>query len=193
MRPKPESVTGKVTPTMETSYLTPENLAEGLGRVLESPGDDGLVEMLIVRPAEDERSTPDWVEVSAELGVHGDRWSTGSSREDPDTQITLMNSRLLDLVAGGRDRWPLVGDNLIVDLDISQFNLAPGQKLRAGSSVLEITETPHKGCSKFSGRFGVDALRFVNLGAGKEMRLRGVYARVVQPGLISVGDQISKL
>lgn len=178
---------------MDTSHLTPEQLAAGLGTVLDSPQDDGLVEMLIVRPAEDQRSTPDRVEVSAELGVHGDRWSSGPAREYPDTQITLMNSRLLDLVAGGRDRWPLAGDNMIVDLDLSHANLATGQKLRVGSSVLEITEMPHTGCSKFSGRFGVDALRFVNLGQGKELRLRGIYARVAQPGVIAVGDRLVKL
>jgi MOSC domain-containing protein YiiM len=87
----------------------------------------------------------------------------------------------------------MAGDNLIVDMDLSQANLVPGQKLEAGSAVLEITEIPHKGCAKFSDRFGADALRFVNLGRASELRLRGVYARVVQPGQIAVGDQINKL
>jgi len=184
---------GTVVSTMDPLHLTPVQLAEGMEPVLGSPSDDGPVEMLIVRPAEGERTTPDRVEVSPEIGVHGDRWSAGRSREYPDTQITLMNSRLLELVSGGRDRWPLAGDNLIVDLDLSHTNLAPGRSLRVGSAILEITETPHTGCKKFSERFGVDALRFVNLGPGKEMRLRGIYARVAQPGVISVGDVVSKL
>jgi MOSC domain-containing protein YiiM len=104
-----------------------------------------------------------------------------------------MNSRVLDLVSGGRERWSLVGDNIIADLDISHVNLVPGQKLEAGSAILEITETPHTGCKKFSSRYGADALRFVNVGPGKELRMRGIYARVVQPGIVSLGDQIYKL
>jgi MOSC domain-containing protein YiiM len=100
---------------------------------------------------------------------------------------------LLELVSGDRERWSLAGDNIVADLDLSQANLAPGQKLEAGSAVLEITETPHNGCNKFSARFGADALRLVNLGEGKELRLRGIYARVLKAGSISVGDHLDKI
>jgi MOSC domain-containing protein YiiM len=149
--------------------------------------------MLVVRPTVDERLTPSSVEVSGALGVHNDRWSQGAARDYPDTQITIINSRLLDLVSGGRERWALAGDNIVADMDLSQANLVPGQKLEIGSAILEITDTPHTGCNKFSGRYGAEALRFVNVGPGKEMRLRGVYARVVQDGTITVGDRIVKL
>ena len=111
----------------------------------------------------------------------------------PDIQIAIINSRLLDLVSGGRDRWALAGDNIVADLDLSQANLVPGQKLRTGTAVLEITDIPHEGCNKFASRFGPAALRFVNVGPAKELRLRGVYARVLQDGMISVGDRIQKL
>jgi MOSC domain-containing protein YiiM len=175
------------------THLTPEQLELGLPGVLSSPQDDGVIEMLIVRPNEDERLTPDKVEVSALLGVHGDHWSKGKYSEMPDIQIAIINARLLDLVSGGRDRWPLAGDNIVADLDLSQTSLVPGQKLRAGTAVLEITDTPHEGCKKFASRFGPAALRFVNVGPAKDLRLRGVYARVLQDGLISVGDRIQKL
>ena len=178
---------------MDTRHLRLDELNAGLDTILEAPEDGGLIQMLIVRPADDERTTPDFVEVSAEEGTHGDHWSKGESRYEPDVQIAIMSSRVLDLVSGGRDRWPLAGDNIIVDMDLSQTNLVPGQKLEAGSAILEITEIPHRGCAKFSARFGADALRFVNLGRAAELRLRGVYARVVQPGQIAVGDQINKL
>lgn len=178
---------------MEPRHLTLDELNAGIDRVLNSPKDGGTVEMLIVRPAEEARITPERAEVSAELGMHGDHWSTGKYRDEIDIQIAIMNSRVLDLVSGGRERWSLAGDNIVADLDLSRANLTPGQKLEAGSAVLEITETPHNGCKKFASRFGAVALRFVNLGAGKDLRLRGIYARVMQPGTISVGDQIQKL
>ena len=177
---------------MEPQHLTLDELNAGLDRVLRSPRDGGTVEMLVLRPSENARITPEKVDVSGELGVHGDRWSTGQA-EMPDIQIAIVNSRLLDLVAGSRDRWPLAGDNIVADLDITTDNLVPGQKLETGSAILEITEVPHEGCKKFASRFGADALRFVNVGRGKDMRLRGIYARVVQPGTIAVGDRLNKL
>ncbi len=168
-------------------------LEAGLPALELSPQDPGTIEMIVVRPSEDERLTPATVEISAESGVHGDHWSSGKYREYRDTQIAIINSRLLDLVSGGRDRWALAGDNIVADLDLSRVNLMPGQRLEMGSAVVEITDTPHEGCAKFAARFGAQALRFVNVGQGKEMRLRGIYARVVQDGAISVGDPIGKL
>lgn len=174
-------------------HLTADQLTLGLPEIVSSPQDDGVVEMLVVRPEENKRLTPVAVEVSSIQGIQGDHWSKGKYREMPDIQIAIINSRLLDLVSGDRRRWSLAGDNIVADLDLSQSNLVPGQKLRAGSAVLEITEVPHEGCNKFAARFGAAALRFVNVGPGKEHRLRGIYARVVQDGTISVGDRIRKL
>ena len=176
-----------------TRHPSMDELNLGVPEILGSPPDDGSVEMLVVRPREDERGTPRSVEVSGPLGIHGDHWSIGSYRGQPDMQITIINSRLLDLVSGGRERWALAGDNIVADLDLSHDNLKSGQRLEAGSAVLEITETPHAGCKKFASRFGADALRFVNLGRGKDLRLRGIYAQVVEPGTISVADRLHKL
>jgi MOSC domain-containing protein YiiM len=178
---------------MEPRHLSLDELNAAIGPILDSPKDGGTVEMLIVRPSENARITPEQAKVSPELGVHGDHWSMGKYREYPDIQIAIMNSRVLDLVSGGRERWSLAGDNIIADLDLSQANLVPGQKLEVGTAVLEITAEAHEGCKKFASRFGADALRFVNLGRAKELRLRGIYARVAQPGTISVGDVIKKV
>ena len=104
-----------------------------------------------------------------------------------------MNARCIDLIAGERSNWPPAGDNLFVDMDLRPANLPPGQRLQVGSAVIEITDTPHMGCDKFIQRYGRDATVFVNTGVGRENRLRGIYARVVTDGQITVGDKLSKV
>ena len=56
-----------------------------------------------------------------------------------------------------------------------------------------MTPVDHTGCKKFAERFGVDAVKFVSTPVGKELRLRGMYAKVVQPGPIRSGDPVRKL
>lgn len=104
-----------------------------------------------------------------------------------------MNARVSDAVAVTRDRWQLAGDQIYVDMDISHENLPAGTRLQVGDAVIEISETPHTGCAKFASRFGKDALRFANVGLGKDHRFRGVNASIVEPGTFRVGDKITKL
>jgi MOSC domain-containing protein YiiM len=107
-------------------------------------------------------------------------------------QITIMNSRIVDLLAGDRARWPLAGDQLYVDMDIGDDNMPVGQQFTIGEALLEITEIPHTGCAKFTERYGSAAIRFVNSPEGRAARRRGVYARVIKPGRISTGDLMQK-
>ena len=105
-----------------------------------------------------------------------------------------MNARVVDLVAAGdRQRWALAGDQIYVDLDISEENLPAGTRLALGSAVIEVTPEPHTGCVKFSSRFGNAAHRFVNTKTHRHLRLRGLNAKVVEPGTVSTGDTIRKL
>ncbi len=183
----------------EPRHLTTAELAAGLPEVRRSPTDDGQVVMIVVRPDRDLRELPHAIEISPESGLAGDRWSRHCTRKlpdgrlNPDTQLTLMNSRAAALIAGPEERWPLAGDNLLVDFDLSVANLPTGQRLRAGGAVLEITAQPHLGCAKFNARFGADALALVNSPAGKDLRLRGVNAMVVEAGWVRTGDRIAKL
>lgn len=180
-------------------HLTRDELEAGLAQILASPKDTGRIEALVVRPGKGERREVESVPISLAGGVEGDHWAKGcwKTTEDgqphPDVQICMMNARCLDLVAQGRERWALAGDNVIVDMDLSPENLAPGQRLAVGSAVIEITDTAHTGCQKFIDRFGRDACLFVNTGAGRKCNLRGIYARVVKDGVISVGDRITKI
>ena len=148
----------------------------------------------------DERTALQQCEVSPGLGLHGDTWvsrvsqlSLPDGRPNPKSQIAIMNARVVQLVAQNEDRWPLAGDNLFVDMDLSKENLQSGQQLAVGSAILEITDIPHNGCAKFAERFGTDALRFVNDKSLRHLNLRGIYAQVIQTGTVAVGDKVTKL
>jgi MOSC domain-containing protein YiiM len=108
-------------------------------------------------------------------------------------QLTVMNSRAALLVAQDPDRRVLAGDQLYVDLDLSPVNLPAGTRLAVGSAVIEVSEEPHLGCAKFAARFGKDAWRFVNSRVGRQLRLRGLNARIVASGTVCYGDVIRKL
>jgi MOSC domain-containing protein YiiM len=177
-------------------HLATAALEAGLAHLRAAPADDGRVELVLRRPAEGERELPDAVELDAEVGVVGDRWARGRRNRppNPDAQVTLMSARAVDLVAGGyRERWALAGDQLYVDLDLSEANLPAGTRLAVGTAVVELTPAPHTGCRKFVQRFGREAMLFVNSPEGRALRLRGANARVVVAGVVRVGDGVRKL
>lgn len=181
------------------AHLTLAELEAGLAGAAASPKDGGRLELIVRRPSKGLREAVPEAELSAEEGLAGDSWAgRGSSRTadrkaDPDCQLTLMNSRVIDLLAGDKSRWQLAGDQLFVDLDLSEGNLPPGTRLSVGGAVIEITAKPHTGCAKFNEWFGPDAVKFVNAPARKALRLRGANARVVRAGTVRTGDSVSKL
>jgi hypothetical protein len=177
---------------------TPE-LEAGLDDIRRSPRDRGRLELVVRRPAVDEREVLAAGVLDPAEGLVGDTWNVrGSSRTadgspHPDMQLNVMNARLAALVAGDVERWGLAGDQLYVDFDISEASCPPGTRLAVGAAVIEITEQPHTGCAKFAARFGADALRFVNSPVGRELRLRGANARVVTAGAIRPGDEVRRI
>jgi MOSC domain-containing protein YiiM len=166
-------------------------LAAGLCAFSELPKDAGRAVLIVRRRADGERETPDHVVLTPELGVPGDRWGRLTPHA-PEAQLTVMRRDVAELVANGQPL-TLFGDNLFVDLDISAENLPLGTRLLVGKAVVEVTPKPHDGCSKFNGRFGQDALEFVNAKATRRLNLRGMYWKVVKPGQVCVRDEIHVL
>jgi MOSC domain-containing protein YiiM len=178
-------------------HVLPEELQAGLDEVRRSPGDVGTIELIVRRPAENEREVLDEAELDLELGLVGDAWYQRGSRRhngapNPLAQLTLANSRMVALVARERERWPLAGDQLYVDFDLSEDNVPAGTLLTVGAATIEVTTEPHTGCAKYSARFGSDALRFINSPVGRALHLRGINARVVEPGVVRTGDTVRK-
>jgi hypothetical protein len=173
-------------------------LEAGLDQIRASPEDAGRVELICRRPQTELREVVDEAVLDTEMGLVGDNWlargstSTSDGSAHPDMQLTLMNVRSATLIAGPPERRRLAGDQFFVDLDLSIQNIPPGSRLKLGDATIEITEIPHRGCGKFSARFGVDALKFVNSKVGRELNLRGVNARVVDGGVVRRGDAIVK-
>ena len=183
----------------DARHLTTEELHNGLDEIRRSPRDQGALVLIVRRPGIDEREVLEQGELDLVQGLVGDTWNRRTSSRSfdggphPDMQLNIMNARAIALMAQSPDRWQLAGDQLFVDLDLSPANLPPGTRLAIGSAIVEVTAEPHTGCGKFVSRFGVDAMKFVNSTIGRELSLRGINAKVVQPGAIRIGDAVRKV
>jgi len=186
---------------MESSvrHLTTKELEAALDHLRRTPKDDGVIELIVRRPEVDQREVLDEAELDIGLGLIGDNWKVRGSRKTPDgsahreMQINIMNSRVTALVARERERWPLAGDQLYIDMDLSKENLPAGSRITVGSAVLEVSPLPHTGCKKFVARFGIEAMEFVNSELGKLLCLRGINAKIIQGGTVKVGQTAKKI
>ncbi len=172
-------------------HLPFAELEARLSALLAAPRDAGRLALIVCRTAEGVRETPERVHLTTEEGLPGDSWGRRMPRK-PEAQLAVMRRDVAELIANGQ---PLTtfGDNLFVDLDISAANLPVGTRLRVGGAIVEVTPLPHNGCGKFQGRFGSDALSFVNAQPTRDQNLRGVYWMVVEPGEAAVGAPIQVL
>lgn len=180
-------------------HLNTAELEAGLQEILASPKNSGELSMIVRRPKTNEREVIEQATLDIKEGLIGDNWltrgcgATADGSAHPDMQLNIMNSRVIQLIAQSQEKWPLAGDQLFVDLDLSDSNLPPGTQLNLGDARIEVTAEPHTGCRKFAARFGADAMRFVNSELGKQLNLRGINAKAIVAGQIRKGDMLSKL
>jgi len=184
---------------LNVQHLSMTELEAGMDHIRQSPKDNGTLMMIVRRPNVDTREVLQEGELNTIEGLAGDTWKVRGSGHTPDgsanpnAQITIMNARTIALLAQDEERWSLAGDQLYIDMDLGTENLPPGTRLALGSAVIEVSAEPHTGCKKFSSRFGVEAMKFVNSPEGKQLRLRGINAKVIQAGMIRMGDILRKI
>ncbi len=184
---------------MVTRHLTMKELEASLSAIEGSPRDEGPLDMIVRRPLVGAREVLAAGELDPVEGLVGDSWQSRPSSMTPDRsphpgmQLTIMSSRVAALVAGEKARWPLAGDQLFIDLDLSAENLPAGTSLAIGSAIIEVSAVPHTGCRNFVARFGLDAMKFVNSEVGRRLNLRGINARVLRGGIVHVGDTVKKI
>ncbi len=179
-------------PTLEQLELSLETIAA-------SPSKQGTVELIISRPETGKRVVHTIGNFSKTGGLEGDNWANDcwktlpDGKSDPIVQIAITNTRLLAAICPDKSRWPLAGDQIYTELNLSKTNLPVGTRLSAGTVILEITQEPHLGCSQYAEHFGKDSLKFTLTPRGRELNLRGIYAKVIKSGSINTGDRISKI
>jgi MOSC domain-containing protein YiiM len=175
------------------THLTADQLEAGLDEIRQAPRDHGVIELIARRPLPGERDILTEAELDRTDGLVGDRWSLPDAPRKPTKQLTVMNARVIKLLVPEPRDWPIAGDQIYVDLDLSVANVPPGTRLAIGQVVIEASVDPHRGCAKFGARFGSDALRWVSSDTGRALNLRGINALVIEGGTIRRGDVLRKL
>ncbi len=182
-------------------HLDAAALDAGLPAIRRSPADEGTVEMIVRRPDLGLRECLDVGELSTETGLVGDtlgrpsqpthrrRRAPPGHAAQPHQRPRCRRSSPGATTSSGP--WPATSST---STSTCRWRTCrPGPAWPSGTAVIEVTDQPHTGCAKFRQRFGAEAHRFVTQGEGADLRLRGINAKVVQPGTVCVGDVVRKL
>ena len=148
----------------DVKHLTASELEAGLTEIGRSPKTQGVLDMIVRRP---QTGTREILRRAARSRRRTCRRHVESAEQPPDRgrvaapgDADQHHELTRDCPGGaGEDRWPLAGDQLFVDMDLTADNLPPRTRLTLGSAVIEVTGDPHTNCSKFVERFGVEAIK----------------------------------
>lgn len=184
----------------DVTHQSRATLDAALDHIRAAPRGSGTVDLIVRRPQVDTREVLATASFTPADGLVGDTWHERHCKRSPDgsphpdMQITLMGTRAIAAISPDASRWPLAGDQLFVDLDLTDAHLPPGTRLQVGHPdegvTFEVTDQPHTGCDKFVARFGLDAMKWVNSPEGRALHLRGIYAKVVRGGVVRPGDRV---
>jgi hypothetical protein len=157
------------------------------------------LELIVVRPTVGTREFLEAGVLDVADGLVGDSWKdrpdrhTPDNAPDPNRQVSLMSVRAASLLCGPRERWPLTGTQLFIDLNLAMDVMPASTRLSVGGAILELTAKVNPGCRRFTGHFGDEARKLVKSPAGLALNLRGRFAQVVQSGQIQLGDWVTPL
>ena len=179
--------------------VSANDLEAGLPHVLAAPKTDAAIAMLCFRPGFGLRTFPDSLSMTRAGGIAGERWLThpwlklADGSPDPRIQVSILPTRVLDLV--WRDRIGMVhpGDPIVADLDMTEANLPAGTLLQAGTAVLRVSDELNDGCVKWKARYGVAAMNWITAPDHLPMRLRGILCSIEQDGVVRMDDRIAVL
>ncbi len=179
--------------------LTEADLAAALPHVLAAPKTEGVIDSLCFRPGFNQRSFPDRLTLTVAEGVPGERWLTHpwlkleDGRPDPRIQVSILPTRVCDLVWRDREATPHPGDTIVADMDMSEANMPAGTLLRAGTAVLRVSDVFNDGCVKWKARYGAAAKAWIVAPGHPELRLRGVLCEIVEDGVVTLQDRVLRL
>ncbi|MEM9851760.1 MAG: hypothetical protein AAF761_07160 [Pseudomonadota bacterium] len=167
--------------------------------ILAAPRDNALIETLCFRPDYGQRHFPDELELTVDRGILGERWEKAAwlrlpdGAPDPRIQVSILQRRVLDLCWRNRATTPHPGDTMIVDMNLGEENMPEGQRLAAGTAVLEVSTKFNNACPKWKARNGVQSLAWLNRRENLQHRFRGVLCKIVEDGVVRRGDVLRKL
>ncbi|PZQ97999.1 MAG: hypothetical protein DI533_12795 [Cereibacter sphaeroides] len=181
------------------NFATAEELSRALPDVLSAPKTDAPIKMLCFRPGFNKREFASRLRLSRRDGIIGDCWNVNpwlrlaDGSADPRMQVSILPTRVLDLLWRDREGTIHPGDPIIADLDLSGENLPVGTLVRAGTAILRVSDEPNFGCVKWKARYGADALKWVANPAHAAYRLRGVLCSIEEDGELTLDDRLTVL
>jgi hypothetical protein len=172
-------------------HLSHAALIAQLDALPPAPTDVGTVDLLVARGVDGSRHCPAEAMLTVEGGMPGDRW-VSEDKYGPIYQLATIRTDVARVIANGQPL-ELHGDNLFLSLDISADNLPEGTTLILGDARVVVTPKKHNGCKKWVQRFGLAPMQLNLAPSHRARRLRGLYLRVIEAGVVKVGDPVRVL